>query len=217
MAALLRMWDMTSPERGHAWLDPAEDGQGRIIVISGPSGSGKSTLVQRIAHDPNIHVSVSATTRPRGPNEVHGVDYYFLSRPQFEQDIRDGLFIEHAEYGGCLYGTPREPVRAALAAGKWCLLEIEVRGALQIRERCPDALMVFIEPPSDAALRDRLSKRKRDLPDAIDRRLAIARREMKQRHLYDVCVVNDDLDEAVATLKQEIRTRLHGGPRAAAP
>jgi len=207
---------MASPERGCPWLDPAEDGRGRIIVISGPSGSGKSTLVRRIAHDPHIHVSVSATTRPPGPNEVHGVDYYFLSRPQFEHDVRDGLFLEHAEYGGCLYGTPRTPVDDALAAGKWCLLEIEVRGALQIRESFPEALMVFIEPPSDAALRDRLSKRKRDLPDAIDRRLAIARREMEQRHLYDVCVVNDDLDEAVAALKHEILTRLHRGSKAGA-
>jgi len=201
---------MAPTDDADGWLGPPPDGRARVIVVSGPSGAGKSTLARLLAEDPHIHVSISATTRRPGPGDQDGVDYYFRSREQFEQDVRDGKFIEHAEYGGHLYGTPKGPVDDALAAGKWCLLEIEVQGALQIRELYPDALLIFIEPPSEAVLWDRLSARKRDDPEAMERRMEIARREMTQRHHYDLCVVNDDLDEALASLKQQIRTHLRG-------
>lgn len=199
---------MIQSDDADCWLGPPRGGRGRVIVASGPSGAGKSTLARLLAKDPHIHVSISATTRRPGPGDQDGVHYYFRSHEYFEQDVRDGKFIEHAEYGGHLYGTPKDPVDQALADGKWCLLEIEVQGALQIRDLYPDALLIFIEPPSEEALWERLSRRKRDDPEAMERRMEIARREMAQRHYYDLCVVNDDLDEALASLKQQIKTHL---------
>ena len=198
---------MPPSENGDCWLGPPPDGRGRVIVVSGPSGSGKSTLVRLLAKDPNIRVSISATTRPPGPREQDGVEYYFLPRRQFEKDIEAGRFIEYAEYGGHLYGTPKDPVDNTLREGKWCLLEIEVQGALQIRKLYADALTVFIEPPSEEVLRERLARRKRDNAEAMERRVAIARQEMEQKHHYDLCIVNDDLSAALDTLKREIKKR----------
>lgn len=199
---------MPPSERGDCWLGPPRDGRGRVIVVSGPSGSGKSTLARLLASDPNVRVSVSATTRPPGPGEQEGVEYYFLSRSQFESDVQAGRFVEHAEYGGHLYGTPKDAVDHTLSDGKWCLLEIEVQGALQVRKLYPDAIMVFIEPPSEDELRRRLARRKRDDPEAMARRLAIASIEMQQKRHYDFCVVNDDLSAALHTLKREIKKRV---------
>jgi len=193
-----------SPTSKHdEWLGPPPGG--RVIVVSGPSGSGKTTLSKILAKDSNVHVSISATTRPPGPNDQDGVDYYFLSREEFEREIAAGRFVEHAEYGGHLYGTPQAPLDDALARGQWVLLEIEVQGARQVRELYPDAILAFVEPPNEQALLDRLDKRRRDSAEAIQRRLEIARAEMRQKHLYDFSVVNDNLAAAAAELKEKIR------------
>ena len=199
---------MSPPGKNDAWLGPPPDGRGRVIVVSGPSGAGKSTLVRILARDPNIHVSVSATTRPPGPTDRDGVHYHFLSRGEFEQGIRAGRFIEHAEYGGNLYGTPKEPLDKVLREGRWGLLEIEVQGARRVRELYPDAIMAFVEPPDERTLHSRLAGRRRDAAEAIERRLEIARWEMAQKHVYDFSVVNDDLSAAEQELKQKIRDRL---------
>ncbi len=189
------------------WLGPPPGGRGRILVVSGPSGSGKTTLVKRLAKDPHIHVSISATTRPPGPTDRQGVDYFFVTREEFENDIRAGRFVEYAQYGGHWYGTPKAQVDDALRRGRWVLLEIEVQGARQVRRLYPDAILAFIEPPSEQELRRRLTRRGRDSAEAIERRLEIAREEMRQKSLYDFTVVNDDLDAAEAELKEQIRAR----------
>ena len=201
---------MSQSRRSKEWLGPPPNGRGRAIVVSGPSGSGKSTLVRKIAIDPSIHVSISATTRPPGRTDRDGVDYYFLSREELQAGIDAGRFIEHAEYGGNLYGTPREPLDEALGRGRWALLEIEVQGALQVRQLYPDALLVFIEPPDEQTLRARLAQRGRDTAEVIERRMEIARWEMQQKHLYDFSVVNDELAVAVHELKQQIKAHTLG-------
>ncbi len=196
---------MSPTHTSDEWLGPPPGGRGRVIVVSGPSGSGKTTLTKALAKDPNVHVSISATTRPPGPNDRDGVDYYFLSREEFDRDIAAGRFVEYAEYGNHLYGTPLAPLNDALARGQWVLLEIEVQGARQVRKLYPDAILAFIEPPDEQTLLDRLGKRQRDSAEAIQRRLEIARSEMRQKHLYDFSVLNDDLAAAVAELKEKIR------------
>jgi guanylate kinase len=170
---------------------------GRLIVISGASGSGKSTLVQRLLGRPELRlqVSVSATTRTPRPEERPDRDYFFLSREQFER-IRSDL-LESAEVHGHFYGTPAEPVRQAMAQGVCVALVIDVQGGLQVRQKVPGALLVFIHVPSLEVLENRLRARGTDDPDSIDRRLANARREIEVSGQYDIHVVNDDLDRAV--------------------
>jgi len=187
--------------------ESAETGR-RVAVISGPSGSGKSTICRALAGDAGVWLSVSATSRPPRPGETDGRDYHFLTREAFEAGIAAGRFVEHAEVFGHLYGTPREPLEAALAAGRWALLDIDVQGAMQVRRAFPDAVLVFIEPPSGEVLEARLRGRETDAPDVIGRRLAEAERELAQRDRYDHVVVNDRLDDAVA----RIRDILEGAP-----
>jgi guanylate kinase len=181
-----------------------DDLPGRLIVVSGPSGSGKSTLVRRVVARPEIRarLSVSATTRPIRPGEQEGRDYFFLSRPAFESARDRGEFLEWAQVYGNLYGTPAGPVHDALADG-WCVvLEIDVQGALQVRKRVPSALLVFIDVPSLEVLEARLRARATDDEATIRRRLANARAELEQASLYDLRVINDDLDRA----EQELAT-----------
>ena len=185
----------------------AETGR-RILVISGPSGSGKSTICRALARDADVWLSVSATSRPPRPGEIDGRDYLFLTREAFEAGTAAGRFVEQAEVFGHLYGTPRAPLEAALAAGRWALLDIDVQGAMQVRRAYPDAVLIFIEPPSGEVLEARLRGRKTDAPDVIGRRLAEAERELAQRGRYDHVVVNDRLDDAVA----RIRDILEGAP-----
>lgn len=171
-----------------------------LAVISGPSGAGKSTVVRRVAQRTGAVLSVSATTRRPGPNEVDGRDYYFLSREDFERKVATGEFFEHAEYMGNLYGTPAAPVRDALAAGRDVLLEIEMQGGLQVARTVPDAAMIFILPPNDQVLLERITERARDSHEVIAQRLANAQKEIEQARAsgkYRHFVVNDDLDEAV--------------------
>ncbi|MDR3618064.1 MAG: guanylate kinase [Paludisphaera borealis] len=179
---------------------------GRLVVLSGASGSGKSTLVERLLEKvgPAVQRSISATTRPPRPGEVHGRDYFFVSLEEFER-LRGDL-LESALVHGSHYGTPADPVRQALARGICIVLVIDVQGGLQIREKVPNALLIFVQTPSPEVLERRLRARGTDDEATITRRLTNARREIETAQRYEIHLVNDDLetcvDELAATLSQ---------------
>ena len=175
---------------------------GRVLVVSGPSGCGKSTLCRRLLKHEQVEFSVSATTRPMRKGEVDGRDYHFLDKRRFRDHIERGDFIEYAEVHGNLYGTLRTPLEAAVAAGKVYLIEIDVQGALQLRELGIEGTYVFIAPPSMESLRERLEGRGTDSPEVIERRLKKSADEMNESHRYDRVIVNDDLDKAFAELAE---------------
>ena len=170
-----------------------------LLVVAGPSGVGKGTIVRRLRElEPSLWESVSYTTRPRRPTEVDGRDYCFVTREEFEA-LRDaGGFLEWFEVFGDLKGTPRAPVVEHLAAGDDVLLEIDVQGALKVREQFPDAVLVFVTPPSLADLRARLEGRGTETEAALARRLAEAEGELARAPEFDHVVVNDDLERVVA-------------------
>ncbi len=176
----------------------------KLIVISGPSGAGKTSICRRLVEDPQIDLSVSATTRPKRKGEVDGVDYYFLSREEFENKIKAGEFLEWAEYNRNLYGTLRSEVQRKLETGHWVVLEIEVQGTRRLREAEVGAIYLFIMPPSLDELEKRLRSRKTESEDVIRRRLEIAKSEMHMSHLYDHVIINQDLDQAVQEVRQKI-------------
>lgn len=169
-----------------------------FIVITGPSGAGKGTLLKRVlVQRPDIQMSISATTRAPRQGEENGVAYWFYTREQFEQEIAEGGFLEWASYNGNYYGTPLKRVQDSLAAGRKVLLEIEVQGALQIAEKFPrEALLIFLAPPSLAALQARLETRGTESAEQIARRVAIAAEEMTQQHHFHHVVINDTLERA---------------------
>jgi guanylate kinase len=168
------------------------------LVVTGPSGVGKGTLIRRLLEErPDYRLSVSATTRTPRQGETPGRDYHFLSEQEFERRLAAGDFLEHALYAGNHYGTLKEEVERA---GGNLVLEIEVEGARQVRQALPAATQVFIAPPSDAALRERLIKRDTDEPEVIERRLARAKEELAARQEFKRVIVNDDLDRAVQEL-----------------
>ncbi len=167
-------------------------------MIAGPSGVGKGTVHARArASLPESVLSVSVTTRAPRPGEVDGVDYHFVSPERFQQLIDEDQLLEWAEYAGERYGTPRGPVEEAVAAGRIVVLDIELQGALQIKEHDPAALLVFLVPPSFEELERRLRARGTEPEAALQRRLARAREELEAAHQFDVEVVNDDLDRCV--------------------
>jgi len=174
---------------------------GAIVVISGPSGSGKSTIVSRLKALPGVFYSVSVTSRPPRPGELDGRDYRFVSRGEFETMISAGAFAEHAEVVGNLYGTPKEPLLAALAMGQKAIVDLDVQGAMQIKESFPAATLVFIEPPGMDVLQERLRRRGTESADSLKKRLALAAREMTYAPRYDYRIVNGDLEQAVAEVK----------------
>jgi guanylate kinase len=176
----------------------AEKTPGRLFVVAGPSGVGKDTLIREIIGRWPFYLSVSATTRPARPGEVDGRDYIFLSDAEFSRWVEEDRFLEWAEFSGRRYGTPREAVENRLAAGTDVLVEVEVQGAMQIKERKPEATFVFIEPPSMEELETRLARRG-DTRD-IEARLARARVEMSLADEFDYRVVNEVLSDAVAGL-----------------
>jgi len=189
--------------------------RGIPIVVAAPSGAGKTTVCRELVdRDPRLVFSISHTTRPRRSAESEGVDYHFVPRPEFEKLAAAGAFLEWAEYSGNLYGTSWAEVEAPLARGRDVLLEIEVQGARQVRERLPEAVLVFLIPPSLAALEERLRVRGTDVPDEIERRLAIARGELAALDLFDYAVVNDEIARAVARLREIVDAERAG--RAAA-
>jgi guanylate kinase len=172
-----------------------------VFVITGPSGVGKGTLIAALRQrHPELELSVSATTRPPRPGERDGVDYHFLTESDFERRLAGGEFIEHATYAGHRYGTLRAELERRTRGGAPVVLEIELVGARQIREAIPDAVLIFIAPPSLAQLRERLRERGVDEPAGVERRLAIAQTELAAREEFRFVVVNNEFEQAVAEL-----------------
>lgn len=175
--------------------------EGILIVVSGFSGAGKGTLMKRLVEEfDGYSLSISATTREPRPGEEDGREYFFLSREQFEKRIADHALIEHAEYCGNYYGTPKDYVERELAAGRDVILEIEIQGALKIKEQYPDALLLFVSTPDAAELRRRLSGRGTETAEVIRARLDRAAKEAEGIEAYDYIVINDDLETCVKEL-----------------
>jgi len=172
-----------------------------LIVLTGPSGVGKGVVRElALARCPRMVLSVSVTTRPRRAHEIEGVDYFFRTEEQFAKLRAAGELLEWAEFAGAYYGTPRAWVEDRLAAGLDVLLEIEVQGAKQVLASHPDAVLVFLSPPSFEALRERLYRRGTDSPDKIALRLRKAEEELRERHLFRYEIVNDDVEVAAMNL-----------------
>jgi guanylate kinase len=181
----------------------------QVFVITGPSGVGKGTVIRGLMGEvPRLELSVSATTRSPRPGEEDGVDYHFLSDVEFERRVAVGDFLEYADYSGRRYGTLRSEVERRLAAGAPVLLEIEVQGARQVRATMPEAVQIFIAPPSVEALRARLVGRGTDSPEDVEARLATARRELEARDEFPHVVVNDRLEQAVSELVEIVEGSL---------
>ena len=183
----------------------------RVFVITGPSGVGKGTLIRTLRERvPELELSVSATTRAPRPGEDDGVAYHFLTDDEFERLVAEGAFVEHARYSGRRYGTLRAELERRTAAGHPVVLEIEVQGARQIRRTMPEALQVFIAPPSREALRARLVGRGTDDPAQVEARLRVAEEELAAQDEFGEVVVNDRLEDAVDQLTQIVRRELGG-------
>ena len=186
--------------------------RGRLIVVSGPSGAGKSSLIREaLAAVPELAYSVSATTRPARPGEVDGEHYVFLSREEFERWIEEGRFLEWAPYSGNLYGTLEEKAQEMLDAGRSVILEIELQGARQVRQKRPDAVMVFVRAPSLEETRRRLSGRATETAEAMETRLATAVGEVAARDEFDYEVVNGEWERARRDMIETMENIVAGG------
>ena len=182
--------------------------KGKLLVVSGPSGCGKGTVLKKVLKEnSNIYYSVSATTGAPRYGEENGIHYYFITKEEFEKKISEGGMLEYAEYVGNYYGTPKDIVLAKLEKGYDVILEIEVKGAMQIRKAVPEAILVFIAPPSMDELEKRLIGRGTEKIDVIKSRLKKAEKEMQYQNEYDYLVINDEIsiaaEEIAAILKSE--------------
>jgi guanylate kinase len=185
----------------------------RVFVITGPSGVGKGTLIRTLLERiPELELSVSATTRAPRPGEEDGVAYHFLTDDEFERRVRAGAFVEHASYAGRRYGTLRDELERRTRDGRPVVLEIEVQGARQIARTMPEAVRIFVAPPSEEALRTRLIGRGTDDPEEVEARLRMAREELAAQDEFAHVVVNDRLEDAVAALEGVVRAALASTP-----
>jgi len=176
--------------------------KGRIFIVSAPSGSGKTTLCEKLFKtDLELDDSVSMTTRPSRPGEVNGRDYYFVSKKNFLQRIKEKGFLEWTTTYGWYYGTPKDFFEKALKKGRDILLSIDVKGAMRVKRLHPEAVLIFIEPPSVSALKQRLYSRNQDGQKEIKKRLSTAKKELSFARRYDYCVINDNINSAMEKLK----------------
>ncbi len=190
----------------------------RVFVITGPSGVGKGTLIRGLMERlPQLRLSVSATTRAPRPGEQDGIDYHFLTPEEFERRVQRSDFVEYADYAGRRYGTLREELDQKMHDGAAVVLEIEVQGASQVRSTVPDALQIFIAPPSLDALRTRLIGRGTDDSDEVERRLQVAGRELAAQSDFAHVVINDRLDEALERLTGIVALHLKANEERAVP
>lgn len=180
--------------------------KGRLIVFSAPSGCGKGTMLAEILKDESFHCSVSTTTRQPRTGEIDGINYHFISKEDFEAKISNNEFLEYAEYCENFYGTLKSEVDSYLEKGINVILEIEVQGAMKVRKLRPDALFVFIAPPSVSELRRRLNKRGTETQEVIDKRISVAVSELPYMEKYDYVIVNDALEDAVSDFFTVIRS-----------
>lgn len=179
--------------------------KGIVFVVSGPSGAGKSTIIKELEkYDRKIKFSVSATTRVRRRGEAEGVNYFFVTEQKFKKMVDDNEFIEWAKFQGSYYGTPKKFIEDTVNSGFDCILDIDVQGALQIKEKMKEAIFIFIAPKSIAVLKRRLFKRSTEDESVIKKRLLIAHKEMQYIDMYDYFIINDDLETAVKDIKSVI-------------
>lgn len=176
-----------------------------LVVLSGPSGSGKGTVLKEFLKDEDFGLSVSATSRKPRPGDEEGVTYFFKTREEFEEMIKNDEFFEYAQFGGNYYGTPKKYVLDTINSGKNIILEIEVQGAMQVKKAVPDAVLIFMTTPDITVLRERLEGRQTEEQEAVDRRIEIALSEIEYLNCYDYLVVNDVLEKTVEDLKNVVK------------
>ena len=186
--------------------------KGTLVVFTGPSGSGKGTILKECLQDPSLYLSISNTTRSPRPGEVDGVHYHFITHEDFEKKIQEGGMLEYANYCGNSYGTPRDRVWEQLEAGRDVVLEIEVQGAMQVRKNCPEAVLVFVVPPTPQVLRQRLIGRGTEDMETVEKRLARSLEEIGMLSQFDYLVVNDQLEDAVETFRGILSACRAGDP-----
>ncbi len=188
--------------------------KGKLFIFSAASGTGKTSLAKALVEcTPDVAFSVSHTTRAPRPGEQHGVHYYYVTREEFDRMVANGEFVEHATVFGNSYGTSKKAIEDQIQSGKGVILDIDWQGAHAIKKWRPDAVSIFILPPSRAALRERLTNRKQDSPEIIDRRMREAVAEMSHYSEFDLLVVNDDFDAAL----EDLRAILRGEPQRVRP
>ncbi|WP_024614596.1 guanylate kinase [Clostridium sp. Ade.TY] len=176
--------------------------KGVLLVISGPSGAGKGTICKALLEkNKEIYLSVSATTREPRKGEVEGVNYFFLKKEDFLQKVEEGDFLEHAEVYGNYYGTPRSSVKKMIDQGRDVILEIDIQGALKVKENCEEGIFIFILPPSMEELKQRIIKRGSETPESLMRRFKSAYKEINYISKYNYAVVNDEVDTAVSKIE----------------
>ncbi len=175
--------------------------KGLLFVVSGPSGAGKGTICRKLAESFDIYLSVSMTTRAPRPGETEGVSYFFTTEDAFRKELERDGFLEHAEVYGNYYGTPKDKVTEQLEQGRDVVLEIDIQGAMKVRENYPEGIFIFILPPSMTELRKRITGRGSETEEAINLRMREALKEVAYIGKYDYCVINGELDEAVSRLE----------------
>lgn len=176
--------------------------KGFLVVLSGPSGVGKNTVLSTVLPQvPGLQYSISVTTRPPRPGEVHGQDYFFVSEEEFDRLVQEDRLLEWAEFVGYRYGTPRDYIEQCLQAGMTVIMDIDIQGARQVRQKMPEAILVFLWPPSLDELSRRIRERGKDSEAAISRRLSMARQELQAVCDYDYVIVNDSVEKAAAELR----------------